>query len=112
MRLSEKLKAIAKCADDIQEVVRALRDQLQLTKSSWPDHQIVPCFEWHTRDEVPPKGKIWASDGLSVWLVWSDGEPIGEHATSVKFWSNAYIPAPPDLQNYPQEESLRKPDHG
>lgn len=52
--------------------------------------------DWRPREEVPPKGHIWASDGEGIWLIHSDGQPIPASATAVKFWTQAFIPCPPN----------------
>ena len=41
---------------------------------------------WHPRTEVPPKGRVWTSDGQRVWWIWTDGEGIPDTATACKFW--------------------------
>lgn len=56
------------------------------------------AVDWHTREEVPPRGPIWASDGDATWLIMATGSPIPETASSVKFWTNAVIPNPPNQQ--------------
>jgi hypothetical protein len=59
------------------------------------DNPIVKT-DWRPRDEVPPKGHVWASDGSGVWLIHSDGTLIPDYAAKVKFWTQAFIPCPPD----------------
>jgi hypothetical protein len=53
--------------------------------------------EWHPREEPTAVGKIWATDEKTVWLIWGDGKPIPEYATSVKAWTVALIPKAPKL---------------
>jgi hypothetical protein len=55
-------------------------------------------IEWHDRTETPPCGLIWASDGYGLWTLRSDGKPIPETATAVKFWAVALIPKPPLIE--------------
>ena len=50
---------------------------------------------WKPRTEVPPKGRAWASDGKTVWWIWTDGEGIPDTATAVKFWMPYFVPDPP-----------------
>lgn len=98
MRLSEEMSALFSHIDALEEVCRSLKHRLERAKDAWPDHQIIPSRpnDWHGRDEVPPDGFVWASDGIGVWLIRGRGEPISKEATSVKYWTEAYIPAPPD----------------
>ena len=51
---------------------------------------------WHPRTDATPKGaKLWASDGVQVWEIWGDGEPISEYATKVHYWAAKHMPDPP-----------------
>jgi hypothetical protein len=95
MELSEELNFMQKHVDIIRQQIDELRARLSEAKDAWPDHQIAPTADWHDRSEKPPIGQIWASDGLRVWLIRADGEGIPPGATAVKFWTTAYIPAPP-----------------
>lgn len=54
---------------------------------------------WYPRSETPPVGQLWASDGETVWLIYSDGMPFRAEAGKVLYWTQANIPMPPDLQN-------------
>lgn len=81
---------------DLSTEVGKLRKRLVAAKDLWPDHQVKTAdMEWHTRDDVPPEGLIWASDGIMVWTIYGRGEPIDEGASSVLYWTKAFIPAPP-----------------
>jgi hypothetical protein len=94
MDLDDEIRAIQEHVEALRKVLASLEERLQCAKGAWPSHQILPA-EWHDRSETPPVGVIWASDGLRVWLIRSDGEPISKGAVAVKFWTTAYIPAPP-----------------
>ncbi|MEJ2124152.1 MAG: hypothetical protein P8Y47_04890 [Alphaproteobacteria bacterium] len=83
--------ALAAAHAALQELARNL-DHFKLLDG---DNPIVKT-EWHARDEIPPVGHVWASDGNGVWLIHSEGLPIPEHATAVKFWTQAFIPCPPN----------------
>ena len=76
---------------------QAILEELHDAKKAWPDFQTRVGAEWYSRDNTPPNGYIWASNGVDVWLIHGRGEPIGDHATSVKYWTDAYIPAPPEF---------------
>jgi hypothetical protein len=55
----------------------------------------IICGGWRPHTEIPPKGKAWASDGKSVWWIWTDGDGIPESATRVLFWMPYPMPDPP-----------------
>lgn len=93
--LSERLKKIAETVASLGSVVAALQRDLDLAKEDWPDHQIRGGAEWRSRDETPPIGWLWASDGDAVWTIHSDGKPIPATAIRVRYWTLAFIPAPP-----------------
>lgn len=95
MNLDDEIKEMQSHVAVLQGVLDSLTDRLARAKKAWPAHQIQPA-EWHDRSETPPAGQIWASDGIGVWLIRSDGEPISAGATAVKWWTTAYIPAPPN----------------
>jgi len=95
MKIDSEIKAMDGHVKSLQAVLASLSDQLARAKDAWPSHQMLPA-EWHNRSETPPEGQIWASDGIRVWLIWSDGDPISPGATLVKHWTTAYIPAPPN----------------
>lgn len=73
------------------------------------DHNIAPSLRdrlvqrifmrlyggWKPRTEVPPKGRAWATDGKSVWWIWTDGKGIPDTATAVHHWMEMPIPDPP-----------------
>lgn len=50
---------------------------------------------WKPRTETPPAGRCWASDGRTVWFIWTDGKGIPDSATAVLFWMPYPIPDPP-----------------
>lgn len=50
---------------------------------------------WKPRTQIPPKGRLWASDGKAVWAIWTDGGPIPKEATAVLFWMPHPMPDPP-----------------
>lgn len=94
MYLDDHIETIQQHIEALQKVLASLAQRLERAKDAWPSHQILPA-EWHDRNVTPPTGQIWASDGIRVWLILSDGEPINPGATAVKYWTTAYIPAPP-----------------
>lgn len=94
MNLDEEIEAIQLHIEALQKVLASLEDRLRRAKGAWPSHQILPA-EWNDRSVTPPVGVIWATDGIRVWNINSDGTPIGPNATAVKWWTTAYIPAPP-----------------
>lgn len=53
------------------------------------------ALQWHSREETPPAGQVWASDGKQVWIIFTDGKPIPKYAKAVLFWSDAGIPGVP-----------------
>lgn len=79
----------------VREEARAIRQALDDASKDWPDHQIIPA-QWYRRGEaVPPVGKLWYSDGTRVWLVYSDGKGMGGSPDICRYWTHAWIPAPP-----------------
>lgn len=95
--LSESIRRMSNYCSALGGVVVELQRELEEAKQSWPDHQVVVGAEWHDRSETPPAGYVWASNGTRVWLIHSDGTPIGKYATAVLYWTTAFIPAPPDF---------------
>jgi hypothetical protein len=95
MQIDNEIEVMNGHVKSLQAVLASLSEQLALAKDAWPAHQMLPA-EWHDRSETPPRGQIWATDGIRVWLIWSDGEPISLGATLVKQWTTAYIPMPPN----------------
>ena len=95
--LNSSLASLISQCEHIGSQLRTLQAQLEDAKKAWPDHQMRCRTEWYDRSVTPPKGYIWASDGVGVWLIRGKGEPISETATAVKFWTAAYIPAPPEF---------------
>ena len=93
--LNELLKNLQVRVADIQEELSRTLKILEAAKNAWPDHQIVDIGKWHTRDEEPPIGHLWASNGIAVWTIHHEGGPIPKYATSVLYWTEAFIPAPP-----------------
>jgi len=77
--------------------LKGMKKRLREARKAWPDFQIRCGAEWYDRSKTPPDGFIWASDGVGVWLIHGRGKPIATEATAVKFWTDAYIPAPPDF---------------
>jgi hypothetical protein len=89
-RLQEKLQSM-------QDTCSVMQGELTAAKGMWPDHQIDVGAIWYGREEPPPIGMVWVSDGTRVWLIHSDGEGIPDTATAVQFWTHAMIPAPPSF---------------
>lgn len=102
-KITEKVKGLAEFVDD---QVSQLRSELEAAAHDWPDHQIMRVDDWNSRDAVPPKGAIWASDGTGVWLIFSDGTPIASAATKVRYWTAALIPAPPVVERHSDGQFL------
>lgn len=94
MELSREIEFLKTCVKEMQLVLAQLQDRLEEAGRAWPDHQIAPA-EWRDRSEIPPVGKVWYSDGLRVWLINSDGTGMGGHPDVCRYWTTAYIPAPP-----------------
>jgi hypothetical protein len=97
MMLNEEISELQRQCSGIQQRLSDMQKRLEKAKKAWPDFQVRVGAEWYDRSKVPPDGHIWASDGIGVWLIHGRGEPIGEYATAVKFWTEAYIPAPPEF---------------
>ena len=95
--LSDEIKALEQHCKAMETQLKEMRSTLDKAAKEWPDYQVRCGAVWYDRSKVPPKGFIWASNGVSVWLIQGDGEPIPDTATAVKFWTDAYIPAPPEL---------------
>lgn len=95
MKISQKYKEMELQLQSMLCTIKEMQKSLALADKDWPDHQVIPFCDWQDRDKTPPAGKIWASDGIGVWLINSEGEPIAKEATAVKFWSIAFIPGPP-----------------
>jgi hypothetical protein len=86
----EKLVAAAMAVREVSYAIRAGAGHY------WPGDAPTLNVHWHSRDKVPPAGLTWASNGEAVWIIHSDGKPIGASATAVRFWTQACIPAPPN----------------
>jgi hypothetical protein len=95
--LNDEITKLEQQCASMMMLLSEMREQLQDAKKAWPEFQVRVGAEWHSRDTVPPNGLIWASNGTRVWLIYGRGEPIGKDATAVKFWTDAYIPAPPEF---------------
>ncbi len=93
--MQKALKDAESKSIEISDALYRLREQLRVARTAWNADQVVKCDDWHGREETPPVGHIWASDGLSVWLIHSDGHPIPKEAVRVVFWSRAFIPSAP-----------------
>ena len=95
-RLRELQVRVGALHDFVKAQCKEIETDISLSAEAWPDDQVVGLAEWHSRDETPPKGIIWASDGSAVWLLHHcDGKPISKDATRVRYWTRAFIPAPP-----------------
>lgn len=92
--LTEYINAVRTSAKQLEDAARYLSDFCHKTGNLWPDHQVRPA-DWTPRAQTPPAGWVWASDGMRVWLIQCDGKPIRREVTAVRFWTLAYIPAPP-----------------
>jgi hypothetical protein len=84
--------------DAMQKATKAVNDikyrlsNFELLDGSSP----LVRVDWRPRSENPPAGHVWASDGDGVWIIHCDGSPIPGSATSVKWWTKALIPMPPN----------------
>lgn len=90
VEVAEKLRQMTRLVDDT--IVRFGTFELIVEADA------LVKIEWHTRDETPPAGMIWASDGYGIWTLKMLGEPIPASATAVKYWAVALIPKPPLLE--------------
>ncbi len=97
MDLDDDIDAIQQHISALEQILQSLQLRLARAKNAWPSHQILPA-EWNDRSVTPPAGILWASDGVNVWTIRSHGEPISAGAVAVKYWTTAYIPAPPNKQ--------------
>ena len=95
--LNDDLNGIADKCSTILAELEAVKLRLAKAARQWPDHQVRVGAEWYDREKTPPDSWIWVSDGVSVWLVRGGGKPFEEYATLIKFWTHAYIPAPPEF---------------
>jgi hypothetical protein len=93
--LNERLSSIAGKLAAMHSEISDLQAELKAASGEWPDFQVVKGAKWKARDQKPPNAWVWMSDGSSVWLVHGRGENIPASATSCKFWTEAFIPAPP-----------------
>jgi hypothetical protein len=91
--IEDASKAMQAAADAIREMQYQVSN-FELLDGSAP----IVDTEWYSRDIVPPKGRIWASGGDGVWLIHTDGKGISPNATAVKYWTQAFIPCPPELR--------------
>lgn len=88
--------------DDVHNVNPSLRDRLV-------QRIFIRLYGgWKSRTETPPKGRCWASDGKSVWWIWTDGGPIPKEATSVLWWMPMPIPDPPPPES-PEPQTAEPP---
>lgn len=93
----------------LKVVLRDLNDELgamnwslgERVKTRWTRQQQNHPIEWHPREEVPPVGDLWATDGSEVWMIHSDGKPIPPGATAVKRWAPFQVPFAPKLLKQP-----------
>lgn len=68
-----------------------------------PDVQTVSDYitkmsgGWHVTAIEQPRfnGRIYASDGKSVWHIWIDNDGIPDTATACKYWMLNPFPDPP-----------------
>lgn len=95
MELSKEIEFLKTTVREMQIVLEQLQERLEQADKAWPDHQIVQTAEWRNRSEIPPAGKVWYSDGVRVWLIHSDGTGMGGSPDVCRYWTTAYIPAPP-----------------
>ena len=95
--LNQEIALLEQECESMMSQIKKMSERLERAKKAWPDFQVRVGAEWYSRDKVPPDGYIWASDGVGVWLIHGRGRPIGKEASAVKFWTDAYIPAPPEF---------------
>jgi hypothetical protein len=93
--LRDEISKLQNQCMEMSELLAVMQARLGQGKNEWPDFQVRVGAKWYDRSKIPPKGFIWASDGVSVWRIQGRGTPIPESATRVKFWTDCYIPAPP-----------------
>jgi hypothetical protein len=96
-RLRRLVEQIANVQREVARELQAAEDDLRFAKDAWPDGQVVAGADWQSRDVVPNfNGIVWASDGKGVWIIHAEaGRPIGGSPSVVRYWTRAFIPAPP-----------------
>lgn len=99
MATTELMDKMVELANEMERCSKEFRSVMNDAAWAWPDYQMVKFGEWKSRDEVPPEGTLWASDGLRVWTIRSDGKGIPSSASAVKFWTAALVPSPPQAAN-------------
>ena len=96
--LNDKLKKVAALLVDAQRHINSVKESLLDADKAWPDFQVRAGAKWEKCDVTPPDAWIWASNGSRVWLIHGDGNPIPSSATAVRWWTCAFIPSPPSLE--------------
>ena len=94
MDLDREIESMLQHIQALQSVLKSLEERVRRAKDAWPSHQILPA-EWTDRSVTPPVGRVWYSDGINVWLIKSDGKGMGGSPDVCRYWTTAYIPAPP-----------------
>lgn len=71
---------------------------------------------WHETAKEQPRfnGRIYASDGKTVWWIWIDNEGIPDTASACKYWMLNPFPDPPppvlaEVEVAPQPEPCNCP---
>ena len=99
--VNETLRDVEKDLYEVLDAIEKTRGKLFEAQNQWPAHQVGTGAVWHGLDEVPPNGWIWASDGIQVWLIMGLGKPINPNSGDIKYWTEAFIPAPPMVDHEP-----------
>ncbi len=89
----------------LKTVLKDLNDELikmnwslnERAKTRWTRQHQNHHIEWHQREETPPIGDLWATDGNDVWMIHSDGKPLSPEATAVRQWAPFHVPFAPKL---------------
>ena len=67
-----------------------------------------PPVVWRQPTDPTPFNKdIWATDGVTVWVMRGDGRPISRLASSVKAWAmiSEFMPPPPTIDGETKDNS-------
>ena len=90
----------------LKTVLKDLKDELdsmgwslgeRFRNHHWDRDGQNQSIAWHQREEVPPPGHLWATDGDAVWIIRSDGQPIPPTAKAVRQWAPFPVPFAPKL---------------
>jgi hypothetical protein len=96
-RLHKILERIGTLYKQVERETQEIECELRFAHDLWPDAQVVKGADWKSREiRMPPNRYVWASDGKGVWLIHSGDGVVPDSAIAVRYWTEAFIPAPPD----------------